>query len=298
MRKVFILNNNVKKSAKYELMQNIKNNLPGEDIIIEKTKSAQHATFIAQKYALQEEPTHIFICGGDGTIHEVVNGIAGKPQIKISILPIGTGNDFIKSFGSLKKEDFLDLSNYKEPKEMDVDLLKVNGEYAINTISLGFDVKVCEEVNKMTGQYKLSGKSAYYTCMLKTLAQLKCETYDIQIDEEEAQKGEYTFVVFCNGQYYGGGYKPCPTAKVDDGIIDICYIKKVTRTGVLRLAGVYEKGEHVNIPELAEFHKGKAIHVNTKNRNVSINLDGEIRQVKNPTIEIEEKGIHLLLPNK
>lgn len=298
MRKVFILNNNARKQAKYDLIQNIKENLAGEDVIIEKTKSSKHATFIAQKYALQQEPTHIFICGGDGTIHEVMNGIAGQNHIKVSILPIGTGNDFIKSFDGLTKEDFLDLSNYKNPRELDVDLLKVNGEYAVNTISLGFDVKVAEEVNNMASKFKLSGIVAYYFGMLKTLAQLKCETYEIQIDEEESKNGEYTFVVFCNGKYYGGGYKPCPQAKVNDGIIDICYIKKVSKTGVLKLAGTYEKGEHVNYPELAEFHTGKTIHVNTRNRTIKINLDGEIREMKNPTIEVEEKSIHLLLPNK
>ncbi|MBQ0065683.1 MAG: YegS/Rv2252/BmrU family lipid kinase [Firmicutes bacterium] len=297
MRKVFILNNNTKDKVKYALMKNIKENLAGEDIIIEKTKASGHATYIAKKYALQEEPTHIFICGGDGTVHEVVNGLVGANHIKVSILPIGTGNDFIKSFDGLTKEDFLNLGNYKETEAMDIDLMKVNGEYAINTISIGFDVKVAEEVNHMSNQFKLTGIGAYYMGMLKTLIQLKCEKYDFQIDEE-AQEGYYTIIALCNGRYYGGGYNPCPQAQLNDGIIDMCCISDVTRRGVLKLAKVYEKGEHGNYPNLATFFQGKTIHFNTKNKAVSVCLDGEIRQIKNPTIEIEQNVIHLLLPKK
>ncbi|MDO4467414.1 MAG: diacylglycerol kinase family lipid kinase [Bacillota bacterium] len=297
MRKVFILNNSVKKQVKYELINNIKKNMSEENIIIEKTISSRHATLIAQKYAKDPVPTHLYICGGDGTIHEVVNGVANQSHIKISIIPIGTGNDFIKSFTGLKKEDFFDLSNYKNPIEKDIDLLKINGEYAINTISLGFDVKVSEEVNKMKREHRLTGKSAYYFCMLKVLSQLKNDPYEIHIDKKET-KGKYTFVVFSNGKYYGGGYMPCPQAKFDDGIIDICLIKEISKWQLLRLAKKYEKGDHVNYPKYAQIYKGKAIHVNTGNEKIHVNLDGEIRQMSNLVIEVEKKAIHLLLPNK
>ena len=71
---------------------------------------------IAQKYALeaQNEPVHIFSCGGDGILHEIVNGIGDTPNVYLSILPMGTGNDFVKSFPQYTLEDFLDLRNYQD----------------------------------------------------------------------------------------------------------------------------------------------------------------------------------------
>ena len=99
-------------------------------------------------------------------------------------------------------------------------------------------------------------------------------------------------------QSYGGGYKPCPEALINDGVIDICMIKNVKRTQIVGLAKKYEKGLHVNYPEFVEIQKGKAIHMDTDNQDVDVNLDGEIRSMKNPTVEIVPGAIQLLLPRK
>ena len=96
MKDVFIINPYSGKKEQYALMQQIKENFQGKRIIIEKTKNSGHAQFIAQKYALKtEEEVHLFVCGGDGTLHEVVNGMAGAKHVYLSVLPTGTGNDFI-----------------------------------------------------------------------------------------------------------------------------------------------------------------------------------------------------------
>ena len=149
MKDVFIINPKGQKKEQLELIHQIQEVFQGRRIIIEKTNGPGHARFIAQKYALKtEEPVHLYACGGDGTLHEVVNGMAQAPHIYLSILPIGTGNDFIKSFEGLTKQDFLDLSAYQDAIEMDCDLLKVNGEYALNSVSIGFDVHVADAANK------------------------------------------------------------------------------------------------------------------------------------------------------
>ena len=107
-----------------------------------------------KKYALSNEPVHLYVCGGDGTLHEVINGCAEKENVTISVIPIGTGNDFVKYFEGLKREDFLNLANYSDPEYMDCDLIKVNGEYSINTVSFGFDVEVARQVNALKKEYK------------------------------------------------------------------------------------------------------------------------------------------------
>ncbi|WP_317313079.1 diacylglycerol kinase family protein [Absicoccus porci] len=159
MKTVFIINPRTDRKKQYRLMKEIKMHFAGQRIIIEKTIRPGFATFIARKYAFQaqKEPIHIYVCGGDGTLHEVINGVANTPNVYVSIIPIGTGNDFIKSFDALSIDDFLHLENYKDPIPMDIDLLKVNGEYAINTISFGFDVQVAKYANHMKTKLPLKG---------------------------------------------------------------------------------------------------------------------------------------------
>ncbi|WP_415980857.1 diacylglycerol/lipid kinase family protein [Faecalicoccus pleomorphus] len=299
MKDVFIINPYSGKKEQYALMQQIKENFQGKRIIIEKTKNPGHAQFIAQKYALKtEEEVHLFVCGGDGTLHEVVNGMAGAKHVYLSVLPTGTGNDFIKSFPALTAQDFLNLSEYENPVEMECDLLKVNGEYVLNTASIGFDVHVADYANKYKKYIPAGGIIPYYMGMLASLRKPLGHTYRIQIDEDHLPEEKYTFLVFANGQYYGGGYRPCPNALLNDGMMDICLIKDVKRTQIVSMAKLYEKGEHVHYPELAFVSQGTTCHVDTENKEILMNLDGEVRPVKNPTIEIVPKAIRLLLPSK
>ena len=299
MKDVFIINPKGQKKEQLELIHQIQEVFQGRRIIIEKTNGPGHARFIAQKYALKtEEPVHLYVCGGDGTLHEVVNGMAQAPHIYLSILPIGTGNDFIKSFEGLTKRDFLDLSAYQDAIEMDCDLLKVNGEYALNSVSIGFDVHVADAANKTKKIIPKGGIFHYTLGMLTSLCKPLGETDALQIDQERFEPEFYTFLVFANGRFYGGGYQPCPAALLNDGEMDICPVKKVSRTQIVSLAKLYERGEHIHYPDLVISKKGKIVHVDTENKEVKMNLDGEVRSFKNPTIEIEPHAIHLLLPNK
>ena len=214
MKTVFIINPRTDRKKQYRLMKEIKMHFAGQRIIIEKTIRPGFATFIARKYAFQaqKEPIHIYVCGGDGTLHEVINGVANTPNVYVSIIPIGTGNDFIKSFDALSIDDFLHLENYKDPIPMDIDLLKVNGEYAINTISFGFDVQVAKYANHMKTKLPLKGIVPYYMGMLATLLHNSVQEYRLQIDDQRLSLQEYMFVVFVTpvGPYFKGGFSTNP----------------------------------------------------------------------------------------
>ena len=90
----------------------------------------------------------IYACGGDGTLHEVVNGVLGFSHVQVAVIPIGTGNDFIKAFPSYSSQDFLCLENYQDAKLAKSDVLMVDEEASINTVSAGLDVKVAYHVDK------------------------------------------------------------------------------------------------------------------------------------------------------
>ena len=299
MKTVFIINPRTDRKKQYRLMKEIKMHFAGQRIIIEKTIRPGFATFIARKYAFQaqKEPIHIYVCGGDGTLHEVINGVANTPNVYVSIIPIGTGNDFIKSFDALSIDDFLHLENYKDPIPMDIDLLKVNGEYAINTISFGFDVQVAKYANHMKTKLPLKGIVPYYMGMLATLLHNSVQEYRLQIDDQRLSLQEYMFVVFCNGRFYGGGYQPCPDALLNDGWIDVCLIKPVPKKMIIDMAKTYEQGKHIEYPEYVSLYQAKTIGMNTENQSIYGNLDGEVRKLRNPTIEVVEQALHLYIPN-
>lgn len=299
MKTVFILNPCTDLKKQYRFMEEVKQNYQGQRILIEKTEKPGHAQWIAQKYARHvNEPVHIFICGGDGTLHEAINGLMGNPNIYVSVLPMGTGNDFVKSFETLHIEDFLTLSNYTDPIPMDIDVLKVNGEYVINTVSFGFDVLVAKYANRIKKQIPVKGIVPYYLGMLATLKHPIGEEYKIRMDRDIFLSERFMFVVFGNGKYYGGGYQPCPHALFDDGHIDVCLIRPVTRRSIVRLAGAYKKGRHVDWCDLVSLHQAKKIHLDTGDKVIFGNLDGEVKALKNPVVEIEEQALHLLLPNR
>lgn len=296
MKDVFIVNPKSGKNSQYELIKEIKEHFQGKRIIIEKTKGPEHATFIAKKYALSDEPVHLFVCGGDGTLHEVINGCAEKENVTISVIPIGTGNDFVKYFEDLKREDFLNLANYSEPEYIDCDLIKVNGEYSINTVSFGFDVEVAKQVNELKKKMPTEGIIPYALSALISLRKPICKEYQIQVDTKKLPKDKYGFLVFANGKYYGGGFKPCPDANIDDGRMDVCLISNVKRHQIIKLAKKYQEGNHLQYTNLVSMYQAKTVHLDTENELIYANLDGEVKGFKNPTIEIVEKAIRLALP--
>ena len=97
------------------------------------------------------------------------------------MIPIGTGNDFVKYFEGLKREDFLNLANYSDPEYMDCDLIKVNGEYSINTVSFGFDVEVARQVNALKKNIKTEGIIPYVLSTLISLRKPIGQDYQIQM---------------------------------------------------------------------------------------------------------------------
>ncbi|MCF0107303.1 MAG: YegS/Rv2252/BmrU family lipid kinase [Holdemanella sp.] len=298
MKTVFILNPISDSKGQYRLMEEIKKNFKDKEYIIEKSKEPKNAMHIARKYALEQEECHIFACGGDGTIHEVANGIAGYKNVKLSVYPIGTGNDFVKYFEDHTKEDFLDLSRYKNAKEIQCDLLQVDGEYAINTVSFGFDVFVAQHVNEFRDKLPIRGILPYYMGVVKSLTKPLYQTYRIQIDDIVLPTEEYSLVVFTNGRFYGGGYKPCPEARIDDGKQDVCLVKRVNILTIAKLIKKYEKGLHTEYKDLITITRANKTHIDTQNEGIPACLDGEIRPIKNPTIELKESMIRLVVPGK
>ena len=151
-------------------------------------------------------------------------------------------------------------------------------------------------INELKKKMPTEGIIPYALSALISLRKPICKEYQIQVDTKKLPKDKYGFLVFANGKYYGGGFKPCPDANIDDGWMDVCLISNVKRHQIIKLAKKYQEGNHLQYTNLVSMYQAKTVHLDTENELIYANLDGEVKGFKNPTIEIVEKAIRLALP--
>lgn len=296
MKHVFIINSQIKKRKRMKFYNSIRSIYKEEDILIKETSYSGHAKEIAKEISSTDENIRIYACGGDGTIHQIVNGIKDFSKVELAIIPLGTGNDFIKSFKSLTKKDFINLNNYQHPHTITCNLLEANEYYAINTASIGLDVKIAQNVDKFKFFSFLGSAIPYYLGLLYSMMHSLTSVYKIRVGEHILED-EFTFLVCGNGKYYGGEYCPVPKAEVNDDKMDICLIKKVTRRKILSLSHKYKLGTHTAYTSLVSTYQENEFEVLSPEKEIVVNLDGETQVCDSLKIKLSDKKVKLILPN-
>lgn len=268
-----------------------KNNL---DYLIHLTSApGEGIEFVKKTAAESNEPMRFYACGGDGTLFEIVNGAYGFPHVEVAIIPLGSGNDFIRLFGS--KELFMDMDGLVNGVVRTLDLIRCGDLIAINQCSMGFDA----EVNANQATFKklplLNGESAYVVSMLYCFFKKLNNVFTITIDDGEPFTQNTLFCVAGNSRWYGGGFKAAPLALPDDGLLDFIIVKKsMGRLKLLTLVNKYKQGLHLDW-EMTRFVRGKKIRIQSDTP-AAINCDGEKLMSREFVFEIIEKGIKLVIP--
>lgn len=177
------------------------------------SKCERDATRIVRELT-QEGESDIIALGGDGTLHEVLNGIVDPTRCRLGLIPSGTGNDFAEKIGlPLDAEKAVEIILGSEPK--DTDYLQVGNVRCMNVAGVGMDVDVLERCKKG----KLKGKIKYLMSLVQSLFAFK--GYQVEIVREgEVETRDVLIATACNGSQFGGGIQICPTARVDDGKLD------------------------------------------------------------------------------
>lgn len=208
------------------------------------TDHKRHATALAQ-HAAAEGYRRIIAVGGDGSLHEVFNGICrwcaatGVPteEFLIGVVPIGSGNDWIRSLGVPNNTtEVIDLISRNSCGSMDVMRVKSSGgrtAYMANIGGVGFDSHVCKRVNtqKESGR---RGKMIYLNSLRYTIFNLKSIYISVVADGEVVFTGLSFSVAFGNGRYSGSGMRQVPLAVMDDGLLDYTIIPKTPLLKVVR----------------------------------------------------------------
>ena len=229
--------------------------------------------------------------GGDGTIQEIVAGMAdafdGTIPIPLGIFPAGSGNDFVMTLAGGKAQA---LARYKKKNEYAsahdfvtaiianrttcVDLIKANGMAFLNIGNVGLDARVVRNAVALKQRF---GRYAYVAAVYKSIARHTNMPLTIEIDGQ-AQEGDYTLAAVCNGQFYGGGLHICPDARLADGKITLCLVKAMSRpkTMVMFPYLMLERHHHLRA---VNFLQCEDVRITLKGGTESLSLDGNLHEI-------------------
>ena len=235
-----------------------------------------HATELARQ-AAEDGYELVISVGGDGTTHEVINGLMQVPEERrprLGIVPVGTGNDFSSNVG-MQTEPAKAMRQVftGEPTFIDIALLETGSrrEYWDNTMGIGFDAKATIHSRNVP---VLSGFLVYLWAVVQTIM-LNHDPALISFEsDQETWQEENLLLVLCNGPREGGGFHIAPEAKVDDGWLDYAAIRNVSRPVMFRLIPEVMKGTHGRFPQV-RVNKFKELKI-TSDRPMVIHTDGEI----------------------
>ena len=298
MKHVFIINPN---AGKYDSRQRIYDMADalreqhGLDVQCILTKKQGHATELARKLCDSGEELRFYACGGDGTVNEVANGVIGYDNAAMTVIPVGTGNDFLKNFGGAAPL-FADAENLWDGPQFPMDAIDVNGRVALTIACSGIDARVAADVHKYSESPLLDGKASYIASLaVNFLFKGIASRWTVKLDGV-AVEGDYSLVAVCNGRYYGGGFMPVAEARMDDGVLNTLVVKKVSRVTFARFVGPYSKGGYSKFPEYAHCSTPQVIRIHSEKPDIVTCLDGECMTNSDVTIRLSEKKLNFFGP--
>jgi len=261
------------------------------------TQRSGHAEETCRAIAEKGEEVRFYACGGDGTVNEVANGIHGFSNAAMTVIPTGTGNDFLKNFGPEMLEKFRDAENLWDGEVMELDAIECNGRIALTIACSGFDARVARDVHTYGAHRLLGGKSSYVASLaVNFLGRGINQRWKVYLDGEEQKETEYALIAACNGRYYGGGFFPVPEARMNDGVLHTMIVSKVSRTQFLRFVGPYSAGEYRKAAEIARCVTAKEIRIVGCEGDVNTCLDGEVSSAPCVTLRLSDKKVNFFGP--
>jgi YegS/Rv2252/BmrU family lipid kinase len=242
----------------------------------------------------------LVVVGGDGSVNEVANGLAGLPSPpEVAIVARGTGWDFVRTFAIPRGiEDAARIA--LDGVTRDVDLGRVtyrawDGHEAeavfANVASAGMSGAIAQRANETTKA--LGGKMSYLWATFAVFARWSATDVRLRVDAQE-RDGLMFDVVVANGRFLGGGMEMCPDAAPDDGLFDVLTIGDITKLDLVRTMPKIYRGTHLPHPK-AELLRGRTVQVETE-QPVPIQLDGEQPGTTPVRFEVLERALRLRVP--
>jgi YegS/Rv2252/BmrU family lipid kinase len=244
---------------------------------------------------------HLVAVGGDGTVHEVANGILqtqNSPNTTMSVICTGTGSDFSRSTGI--PHDYTHFfSSINSPRKLTVDIGHVkyrkNGQpqqrYFVNSAGIGFDatvVSTTERIPKVLG-----GTIPYVTGLVLSLLGYRNKPVTFKIGDKSAEKAKVLSMLIANGQFFGGGMQIAPEAKLDDGLFDMIIIGDFGKAELLRVFPRVYKGTHLTYPKI-RLERDTRITIESA-KNFLLHADGELLGEGPVSFQLFPKALNLAI---
>ncbi len=235
--------------------------------------------------------------GGDGTVHEVAEGLmrAGERAEErpvLGVVPAGTGNDFAKLVGVERGLDrALDVIAAGTARVWDVGRARWKGgeggeEVFVNAVGTGIDVEVVRQLDRLS---RLPGVVSYVVALLRALRGYRAVGLDLRIDGARASR-DVMMIVVANGRCIGGGFHVCPAARPDDGWLDTCVVDEVGLPGIARIIPRILRGRHGGDRAVSIGRAREVLIVARGPEDLFFQLDGELREPRGA----RELDVHIL----
>ena len=298
MRHLFLINPHAGKYDRtQEMREKLRTALAGRDEPWEAavTQYPGHGAELARAAAERGEPVRIYACGGDGTVHEAANGIAGYENAAMTVIPTGTGNDFLKNFGP-DAAKFSDPENLWDGPDFPLDLIDCSGRLCLTIACSGIDARIADSVHRYGGL--LSGRGSY---LLSVAVNFLCKPigrrWRVELDGEVLED-DFALVSMCNGRYYGGGSMPVPQARMDDGVLETILVKNVPKRTFARLFPACSAGAYRKFPHIARVVTARQVSITAcpGEEDIVTCLDGESMRSQSVTLRLADRQVNFFGP--
>ncbi len=238
----------------------------------------------------------LFVGGGDGTLNEIINGVAsvegGLGRITFGLIPLGTGNDFADALGIPEDVDAA-ISILLEDRTLEVDVGMLNDRHFVNVSAGGFIAEVSSAVNPQLKT--VAGKLAYLIGGAQVLMEYEHANLRLRVVENERvverEMGMEMFAV-CNSRLVGGGRLIAPQAIINDGLLDVCIVEAMPTLDFINLLSSVSGGTHVEDSRVLYFHAREIdLHFD---RTIKVNTDGEVLEAADCSYRILPRAARFL----
>ena len=247
------------------------------------------------------------VIGGDGSIHEVINGLHDRGHLArealfargdfaLGIIPGGSGNSLCHDMGSLDPCEVARRIGRGEACWMDVNHVEHGAArpvLSINTVAWG----LVGDVGVMAEDWRVLGPSRYDACALWGVAKGAYAMLNVEADGESLASGKCVTAFANHTQYFGSGLRAAPAARLDDGLLDVVLVQSATRDEVLKLFQLLPDGRHAADPQVV-IRQARRVTLSPRANQGVLNIDGEIYRRKGKvTISVLPRAVRVFLPS-
>lgn len=245
------------------------------------------------KMVIEHGFTRIVVMGGDGTINEVVNGMAEiGSELPLAVIPAGKGNDFARMSGiPLDPIAAIDLLLDGQPRPVDIGC--VNDErYFVNGLGIGIDAQVARDVMRSK---RSQGARAYLGSAIRQVIRFRAFPVSLE-DRSWSHSGSCISLGIANGKYVGGGFKMAPKARIDDGLLDVCVIEDMSRLKRFAALPQARSGKHLALSQVT-YRQTDSVTLASEAKLVA-HIDGEPYRLPGSrfSVSVRPKAIRVIVP--